>query len=92
MTGLTKLTLATVLRLIVATHAAHGQEYMVDGQAATVTQVQYLTEHGIPAGNWHADSAGFYRIADTTKKPSCWYVLDVMLCDNNESFPVASRD
>lgn len=91
MTSLIKLTLATAIRLVVAAHSAHGQEYIVNGQIATATQVQYLTEHGIPAGNWQVDGAGYYRVADTTKKNSCWYVLDVLLCDNNESFPVASR-
>lgn len=94
MTSLIKLTLATAIRLIVAAHAAHGQDYIVNGQPASATEVQSLTEHGIPAGNWHADGSGLYRIADTTpvKKPSCWYVLDVLLCDNNDSFPVASKD
>ena len=92
MTNLIKLTLATAIRLVVAAHSAYGQEYIVNGQPATTTEVQYLTEHGIPAANWHVDGAGYYRVADTKPKKSCWYVLDVLLCDNNDSFPVASRD
>jgi hypothetical protein len=85
-----KVAVAVAARMIIAAHPACGQEYIVNGHVATATEVQYLTSHGIPAGDWKVDGAGYYKVSDA-HKPSCWYVLDVLLCDHNDAYPVASR-
>jgi hypothetical protein len=93
---------AVAASLIMASPPASAQGYFVNGHAASAAEVQYLSTHGMPPGNWRIDGwgigpadNGFNRqlASSDTEKGKCWYVLDVPLGDcGTTSNAIASRD
>ena len=80
---------AVTMALNVLAPLAHAQDYTVNGHAASKAEAQFLASHSAPAGHWQVNGYGFSRVADEhpvqpvaqTTSPTCWYVLDVKLCD-----------
>ena len=60
--------------------------YVVNGHAASATEMQLLASYGVQPGSWKVDGYGIspaVQKATTTHSgaPTCRYVLDVKLCD-----------
>jgi hypothetical protein len=72
-----------------ATPLAQAQSYVINGHAASVTEVQRLVSYGAQPGNWVVDGYGITSAAHGPDqsasageaRPKCWYVLDVQLCE-----------
>ena len=80
-------TVATVLSIFSGPALATG--YVVNGHPASPAEVHYLVSHGFQPGAWvvngfairAADTGFSARPATGSNEKTCWYVLDVQLCD-----------
>jgi hypothetical protein len=80
------LALAVAARLMMPSHSAGAQDYIVNGHAASVVEARYLASAGAPAGEWWINGFGITRIGDGPVRAPvhrCWFVLDVQLCDED---------
>lgn len=82
-------TTAVVLGLALISPPTHAQGYVVNGRAASPSEVQLLVKYGAQPGHWLIDGFGISSVANVDTRPrasgnsdrKCWYVLDVLLCE-----------
>ena len=78
---------AVVMGLLSAPSFATG--YIVDGHAASPSEVRLLASYGAQPGNWTVTGWGIspaiekanVQAAESPNGKNCRYVLDVLLCD-----------
>jgi len=87
---MTKILLATAITIGLGLFSGptFAKSYVVNGHAASAAEVQLLVSHGAQPGAWVVDGYGISPAdggaigpaVESTGK-TCWYVLDVELCN-----------
>jgi hypothetical protein len=80
---------AIALGLGMFNHPTYADGYVVNGHAASPTEVQLLASYGARPGQWVVDGYGISpavekaeaRTSTGNDTRKCWYVLDVLLCE-----------
>ncbi len=76
---------AIAARLLVPSHTATAQDYIVNDHPASLAEAQYLVAQGAAPGEWSSNGFGIVRTGNGPTRVAaqkCWYVLDVLLCDD----------
>ena len=85
----TLITAAAAIALGILSVPTLAASYVVNGHAASTAEVQYLVSRGFQPGAWvvngfaitAADTGLSAQPVTESNEKTCWYVLDVQLCD-----------